>query len=277
MQIYKNRQKYSEYIMITAHRGDWRNAPENSLLGMQFCIDKGVDVMETDLKLTKDSVLILMHDETLDRTTTGSGFVKDWTMDSIKTLHLRNGYGEPTPYRVPTLREALVFAKGKILLDLDKSYSYLRLAYNIAKETNTINQTIFRVNDNWEIFNVKFGDIASEIHYMPLVWWNTAKPQEFIANYIHAPYPPLAIEVIYKTADSPQLLAINIFQNVKCRVMMNTVFSRICGGHDDYKALENPDDNWGWIIEHGANVIGTDRPFKMIEYMEGRGLRNREL
>ena len=173
----KNQDEFSNQILVTAHRGDWRNAPENSLLAMKFSIEKGVDIMETDLKMTRDSILILMHDKTLDRTTTGKGYVKDWTLDSIqRSITLRNGYGEPTPYNVPTLEEALLFAKGKIIIDLDKSYPYIKEAYNIAKKTNTLDQVIFRVNDNWEVFNSKYKDFIDEIHYMPLVWWNTEKP-----------------------------------------------------------------------------------------------------
>ena len=60
-------------ILVVSHRADWRNAPENSLQAIQNCIDMGVDMVEIDLKRTKDGHLILMHDKTIDRTTTGKG------------------------------------------------------------------------------------------------------------------------------------------------------------------------------------------------------------
>ena len=63
----------SDYVVVVAHRGDWRNYPENSLPAIESCIRMGVDVVEIDLKLTKDSVLVLSHDRTLNRCTTGSG------------------------------------------------------------------------------------------------------------------------------------------------------------------------------------------------------------
>ena len=59
-------------VLVAAHRGDWRNYPENSLEGINSAIEMGVDIVELDLQCTKDSVLILMHDNTLDRTTTGN-------------------------------------------------------------------------------------------------------------------------------------------------------------------------------------------------------------
>lgn len=52
-------------VLVVSHRGDWRNAPENSLQAFQNCIDMGVDMVELDLKKTKDGELILMHDNTL--------------------------------------------------------------------------------------------------------------------------------------------------------------------------------------------------------------------
>ena len=60
-------------IMVIAHRGDWRNAPENSIQAIKSCIDMGVDMVEIDVRETKDGHLVLMHDETIDRTTNASG------------------------------------------------------------------------------------------------------------------------------------------------------------------------------------------------------------
>lgn len=57
----------SEYVVVASHRGDWRNYPENSIPAIESVIRMGVDIMELDLKLTKDSVLVLCHDHTIDR------------------------------------------------------------------------------------------------------------------------------------------------------------------------------------------------------------------
>jgi len=206
-------------VFVTAHRGDWRNYPENSIEGLKSCIDMGIDIMETDLKMTKDSILILKHDETLNRTTNGSGYVKDITLDSIKKLNLKNGYGHKTPYKIPTLKDALLAAKGEnIRIDLDKSYLYIQNAYKVAKETETLGQVIFRVDDSWNVFNRKHANIIPYINYMPLVWWNTENPSKFIQDYLKAEYPPKTIEIIYKTEESKQLLALKSLKNYKVDV-----------------------------------------------------------
>ena len=105
----------SKSVVVVAHRGDWRYAPENSIAAIEHSIAIGVDVVEIDLQLTRDSVLILMHDGTLNRTTTGKGSIRDWPLDSIKTLQLKSGCGIKTKETVPTLEEALLAAKGKVL------------------------------------------------------------------------------------------------------------------------------------------------------------------
>ena len=61
----------SDYVVVISHRGDWRNYPENSIPAIESVIRMGVDMMELDVKMTKDSVLVLMHDKTIDRMTNG--------------------------------------------------------------------------------------------------------------------------------------------------------------------------------------------------------------
>ena len=71
----------SKYVFVAAHRGDWRNWPENSVEAMQSAIEMGADIVEIDVPMTSDSVLIVMHDRRADRTTKAKGLVSDlkWT------------------------------------------------------------------------------------------------------------------------------------------------------------------------------------------------------
>lgn len=75
---------------------------------------------EIDPRLTKDSVIVLMHDATLDRTTTGKGKVKDYTWEELQSLRLKDHSGKVTDCRIPTLEEVIVWSKGKTIINLDK-------------------------------------------------------------------------------------------------------------------------------------------------------------
>ena len=86
-------------VIVASHRGDWRNFPENSLEAIDNAIKMGVDIVELDVQRTKDGELILMHDPTLDRTTTGKGKIAEVALDSIRKLKLKNGCAIRTIHR----------------------------------------------------------------------------------------------------------------------------------------------------------------------------------
>lgn len=73
--ITQNKEDHS--VLVLAHRGDWRNAPENSLKAYQNCIDQGIEMIEIDLSMSKDGYIVIMHDVTLGRTTNRKGKVSD--------------------------------------------------------------------------------------------------------------------------------------------------------------------------------------------------------
>ncbi len=104
-------------ISITGHRGACGYAPENTLASIKMALEQKVHRIEVDVQQTKDNILILLHDSTLDRTTTGKGKVKDLTYEEI--LHYSAGKQPPNSNvheHVPTLEEALSMIDGKALL-----------------------------------------------------------------------------------------------------------------------------------------------------------------
>jgi glycerophosphoryl diester phosphodiesterase len=99
-----------------AHRGGARLAPENTLVAFANADNLGVDALELDVHATSDGVIVVMHDDEVDRTTDGSGAVKDMTFDTVRQLdagyHFSSDGGQTYPYRgegvvVPSLEEVL--------------------------------------------------------------------------------------------------------------------------------------------------------------------------
>lgn len=106
---------------ISAHRGGAAPGfPENCLATFENTLRHIPAILEVDPRYTKDSVIVLMHDPTLDRTTNGTGKVADHTWEELKELRLKDPEGSLTDYRIPTLAEALKWAKGKTVLILDQ-------------------------------------------------------------------------------------------------------------------------------------------------------------
>jgi glycerophosphoryl diester phosphodiesterase len=93
---------------IIGHRGACAYAPENTLEGIHTAADMGVEWVELDVKLTKDDVPIIFHDETLERTTNGAGNVADKTYDELRQLETGSWFADSfTGIKIPTLEEAV--------------------------------------------------------------------------------------------------------------------------------------------------------------------------
>ncbi|OQC29762.1 MAG: Glycerophosphoryl diester phosphodiesterase [Verrucomicrobia bacterium ADurb.Bin070] len=82
---------------LLAHRGGGKEYDENSLGAFKASYEKGLRGFETDIRLTKDNALVILHDDKLDRTTTGTGFIENLTADQVKALKLKKS-GEPVPF-----------------------------------------------------------------------------------------------------------------------------------------------------------------------------------
>ena len=109
-----------ELTLVSAHRGGPSpGLPENALETMDAMLAAVPAIMELDVAASADGVLYLMHDDTLDRTTTGTGRADAARWADIAQLHLRDEAGWATPYRVPTLRAVLEWAADRTVLQID--------------------------------------------------------------------------------------------------------------------------------------------------------------
>ena len=131
-------------LLIASHRGQWREYPENSIGAIIEAINDGADIVEIDVHLTADGVPVLMHDSTVDRTTNGTGKVSDFTLEEIKQLRLKEGLGGKTAalteYKVPTLEEAMLAAKDRAIVNLDKGWNIREQMYEVLVKTDTVDQ-----------------------------------------------------------------------------------------------------------------------------------------
>lgn len=106
---------------LSAHRGGPENdMPENCIATFENTLKHTYAIMEIDPRYTKDGAMIVLHDPTLQRTTTGNGKATDFTLEELKQFRLKDTKGNPTEYKIPTFEEILQWAKGKTVLVLDK-------------------------------------------------------------------------------------------------------------------------------------------------------------
>lgn len=257
-------------VLVVAHRGDWRNAPENSLAAIENAIKMGVDIVEIDVAKTKDGQLVLMHDNKIDRTTTGKGNVSDWTLDSLKTLKLRNGCSIRTKHNIPTLEEALLLAKGKIMVNLDRSYSIFDEVFAVLEKTGTTNQVIMKGRQPVEQVKREFGKYLDKVLFMPIVDLDGKDALQQIQNYLDGLHP-VAFELLYVSDTNPVPKEVATLLKGKSQIWYNTLWDTMAGAHDDDMSLDDPSKGYGYLIDTlDARILQTDRPAYLIDYLRKR-------
>ena len=273
-EILKNFNKPAkENVMVVSHRGDWRNAPENSIQAFQNCIDMGVDMVELDLKKTKDGVLVLMHDKKIDRTMNGKGFPENYTLDSLKMLRLKNGVGCKTRHQIPTFREVMELCKGKIMVNVDKGYEYFEDVQKILEETGTANQCVVKEKIPYQTIKEQHGDILDKVIFMPKADLCKPEAESIIDSYLQNE-KPLAFEVRFSQVNDKVFELIKKLNDNGIKVFVNALWPAQNAEHDDDRAVElkQPDESWGWLIQQGFKLIQTDRPALLLDYLRAKKL-----
>ena len=265
----------SEGILVVSHRGDWRNAPENSLQAIQNCIDMGVDMVEIDLKKTKDGHLVLMHDKTINRTMNGKGEVEDYTLAELQELFLKGGHGQKTRHKIPTFEEVMTLCKGKIMVNVDKGYDYFKDAYAVLEKTGTVNQCVMKSGHPYEKVKAENGEVLDKMVFMPVVNLHKEGAEAIIDGYLEN-MKPKAFELVFDNDSAEVLRLIKKVKDSGAKIFINSLWPELCGGHDDDRAVElhEPDESWGWIINQGAKLIQTDRPTFLLDYLRHKGLHH---
>ena len=246
----------SKTVLVAAHRGAHNGNFENSIASIHKAIELGVDIVELDVKTTKDGFLVLMHDSKIDRTTTGTGKVEDLTFAELRTYKLKAPYGRVSEETVPTFEEALKIIKGKIMVDIDMKTDNVEGMVAMVEKTGTNDYVFYFDNDYHQLDAIK--KIESSAQIMPRAY-SFHMADSAIVKY----NPPVVhIDPDFYTKDLTQMLRKN-----NSRVWINTLGEADCyirRGEGD-KVLEK-------LLPNGANIIQTDEPEMLLQLLRYKGL-----
>ena len=265
-------------VLVVAHRGCHTPAPhhgllepvpENSIAAIERCVDLGVDFAEVDVRRTKDGYLVLIHDETVDRTTDGTGKVADLTLAQVTGLRLRQGEGGPAAAiaesRGPTLEEGLAAADGRIALNLDVQGGLYPEVIAAVVRSGQQDQVI-----------VKYAAAAGspvladtppfdQIPFMPVL----AQGGDLvaIARRQVATARTVGLELPRMSASELPALA-EIASAARVRLWVNSLWEGFIEGFGgDIEALRDPDKVWGRMRRAGVTIIQTDEPEALMRYL----------
>lgn len=275
-------ERFKRVPFVMAHRACWGpDVPENALRGIDLCIARGADMIEVDIHRTRDDVLVLVHDDTLDRTTTLTGRVDQKTHAELSQARLRMGEGGPAARagndRIPTLAEALRRIRGKAVLFLD-------MKINDARDRQDVLDLVVRENAQEYVAMYAFFPDDREAHARLPEWvrrhsivpvveqgflndrnprW---QPSLAVAEKKYADLQPLAFMMFVKT---PQFLSGP--RTTRIPLMAAPIYG-LAGERDEgvQPRVEREDFIWGELLAAGATAFMTNHPLQLIDYAKRR-------
>lgn len=239
---------------IVAHRGDHVEVPENTLAAYQKAIEHGIDYVEIDLRTTKDSVLVIMHDGTVDRMTDGKGKVKDLTVAEIQQLKVQDKTKPGTPtYAIPTFDEVLKTCKNKVHIYLDFKDASVQQAYDMIRKYHMEHEVVVYINAPQQFTDWK--RIAPEMPLMASLPGNIKSIDELKA-------------FISKT---PVALLDGDYSDYTAELVEAAKAAGITAWPDIQSAGESA--NWDKALLLGFTGLQTDHPAALAAYLHSKGLR----
>ncbi|CUX62681.1 MULTISPECIES: glycerophosphodiester phosphodiesterase family protein [Agrobacterium] len=249
-------------ILTIAHRGFWTATAENSLASVRAAVAVGVEMIEIDTQATADGRLVVIHDETLDRTTTGKGTVSALPFEVVRAAKLKAGAGGDgaglTDECVPTLEELLEEARGRITVNIDTKFTrdlpqVMETVLRLGVEDQVLVKT--DIDPEASRFEVLETDWFGKIPHMPMFPVRKGRFAEDLRR-IEALKSPMIEVKFTDIADLAEGRAEMERQNI--RLWINSLDVSHCLDFNDTRALSDPEAVWGALAEAGVGAIQTD-------------------
>lgn len=241
-------------ILVCAHRAYHKFVPENSLASIKQAIDAKIDIIEIDVNTTKDGILVLMHDNEIDRTTNGKGYISNYTYAELQQFSLTFN-GEVTNHKIPTLNQVLSLAKDKIILNLDikrVDVSKLHQQLKIYKMQNAVFSYIWDKRKIEKILN-----IDSTYAVLPEVS-NRTEMEYYLEN--------VASKLQHFNEKSYTSENMSWAKENDILVFMNILWK------PDEEFIQNNTKKVDAILALHPAIIQTDHPKKVLAYLKSKNL-----
>jgi glycerophosphoryl diester phosphodiesterase len=239
--------KKGTYPLISVHRGGpMVGFPENAIETFENATRYQPVIVEFDVALSKDSALVIMHDDKLDRTTTGTGPIGNYTYAELQSIRLKDEAGTVTNFKIPTLTEVLTWGKGKVIftIDIKKGVPYAKIIDAVRKTKSENNSIIITYNANQ----------AAEVHKLApdLMISASARGKEDLVRLNEMGVPNDRI-VAFVGVSAPDKAVYEYLHSQGISCILGTM------GNLDKSAAANPGKQVYYnLIADGADILSTD-------------------
>ncbi|MBB5620359.1 glycerophosphoryl diester phosphodiesterase [Pedobacter cryoconitis] len=236
-------------FIVIAHRGSHLVKPENSIAAIEEAIELGADYVEIDLRTTRDGQLVLIHNETVDHTTSGKGRIQDLNLDEVAklTLNAKDGH----LYSLPSFMEALKACKNRINIYLDFKQADVAQAYEEIKAAGMEKQVLVYIN----------------------------KAEQYTAWRALAPQMPLmsGLPKLIKKEEMITFLdkmPLEATDNISDPTVVAALKESGLSVFLDVQMADEDPVKWKVAMDKGVQGVQTDHPEALIKYLKTNHLRD---
>ena len=265
----------NDTVQVAAHRGTaGANIPCNTIPAFDIALKGGASILEMDLFKSADGEIFIFHtgkepyqlNKDIDLTQLNS--------NEIRQLSLINVDSNATHWGINTFDEVLEHFKGRCILNLDRIGTCIPDVIKVVERHNMREQILLKHEPIPGILKI-IEELAHDYMFMP-IYMEEDIASEMIErmniNYIGA-------ELVFKTEQSP-VVQPEYIEKMKRNgktlwgnaVLYNYMIPLSAGHTDDVSLIETPDKGWGWLVDHGFDIIQTDWTYQCCKYLKDRGV-----
>lgn len=259
----------SRYPLVSCHRGGpVTGFPENSIETFANSVKLHPSIIECDASLTKDSMLVMMHDDRLERTSNGTGLVKEKSLEELKQVLLKDNEGTLTTFHIPTLDEVLGWGKDKVIftLDVKRGVPYKKMIEAVRRNRA----------ESYSIIITYSATQASEVYKLApdLMISASIRTVADLERLNQMGIPNNRIVAFVGTSE-PNKEVYDYLHSKGIWCILGTM------GNLDKRAIAQGDGSYAKLIENGADILSSDRAAQsaaeLQKYAKEKGFKTNKL
>lgn len=263
-------------VLLVAHRGVCGgNIPCNSLQAFRAAINQGADIVELDVDCSADGELFIQHPGMERVHLRIPHSIRNYNSAELQEFRLSNCDLAPTEWSIVRLEEALELLRGKCIVNIDKFWENPEAIAKLVRRLKMEDQILIKTENRPEYLN-DVETYAPDIPYMTIANTEDTTHEAMMKRSINY----VGTEVLFETEDAPVASAeyLNQMHHDGKIVWSNAIvynYRAVLSAHhnDDISLTEDPTKGWGWLADHGFDLIQTDFLFPCKHFLETTGRR----
>ena len=255
-----------DHLVVVAHSGVMGiDIPCNTMISFEIALTQGADMLEMDLNMSADGVLIIFHPEEEEMHLRQKICLSDMPYEEIRKLRYPH-----SDFGIPTFDDVLEQFKDRCFINVDKFWDHPKEIYQAIKRHNMLDQIVVKSAPSKEIYRF-LEEYAPDLPYLPIVKNTFPQHEELMQRSIRY----IGAEFVFETEDAEVVRDEMRDKMHRSGKLMwgNAIYLNpthpLSAGHSDHTALAgDPDKGWGWLFDHGFDIVQTNWTMMMIDYLK---------